>query len=136
MKYSTEGLFCVLANNKPFFTVAQSIQNIVVTERQLGVGSNGVGPTPNGQSCEDGKNSFKNGAPRKKPRSNNKPSLNCAPGSEIGQPSDIPLDQATLFRILSGQLPNPALPHNPQMASFLKQYKGVLNGTFLFLVYS
>lgn len=92
-----------------------------------------VGPTPSGQSCEDGKNPLESG--NRDGTIVNRASLNRAPGFEIGQPSDIPLHKATLFRILSGQLPNVGVSQNPQMASVLKQYKGILNGfEFLCLV--
>ncbi|KAK6634493.1 hypothetical protein RUM43_011894 [Polyplax serrata] len=112
-----------LQKQNPIF--AQSIQNIMVTEQQLGVGN--VNSSSGNQTYEDGKSSNKNGSgPRKKqgPISKGTPSSNASsesPGSEV--PHD---QQAAFLRLLAGQ--NPALLQTPQMASFLKQPKGALNG--------
>lgn len=125
---------CLSLQNNNFFTVAQSIQNIMVTEQQLGVGN--VNSTSNNQSCEDGKNSNKSGSgPRKKQAPNNKsaPSSNTSsesPGSEVTHDQ-----QAAFLRLLAGQ--NPGL-QTSQMASFLKQSKGPLNGisfSFFFSIF-
>lgn len=103
----------------------------MVTEQQLGVGN--VNSSSGNQTYEDGKSSNKNGSgPRKKqgPISKGTPSSNASsesPGSEV--PHD---QQAAFLRLLAGQ--NPALLQTPQMASFLKQPKGALNGISTFLI--